>query len=506
MTNVSSIELTKPESLTNYNAVQTGRRLYFSAQTACEVGQQKRAAELYESCIQKLGKGGEEFESGKLRIYALEQLAEIRRSQGHYPEAEPLLREALSSAEQIFGSNAIEVSTAANNLAVLYKYMGRFTDAGLLYQRALSILERVFGSDHPEVATIYHNLGGLEHAAGNYSRGEPFARRSVEIREQALGPDHPDTAADMAALAALLDGQGKYAESEPLYRKALAVFERVYGPEHYEIAINLNNLAAAAHAQGKKDEAERLYRRALAIKQKVLGPEHPDVAMTLNNLAVFFKSNHDYAQAELLYKQSLSIFEKTLGPDHSNVAVCLSNYVQLLLKMDRKDEARVLKTRADAIRSGLGLLKKNDVVATATINSRYTRFALAVRRSEIDRWGVFAEECIPARRKVIEYTGKRITLQEAGRQRRTQEYWFTVDKNWCIDGAVGGSGAELINHSCDPNLYACLVKGHILYMSKREIQPGEELTVDYRFSADVPQKTCHCGSPKCRGTINVRTP
>ncbi len=164
-----------------------------------------------------------------------------------------------------------------------------------------------------------------------------------------------------------------------------------------------------------------------------------------------------------------------------------------------------MKDRAKAIRQGLGLKSGQDVAVTATINPQFARFAMTVRPSSIHRWGVFATERIPARRKVIEYTGERINRREARRRAaRSQVYLFTLDKYLRIDGGVGGSGAELINHSCEPNLYACMVKGHILYFSKREIEPGEELTVDYQFSPKVAKSPCHCGSPKCRGTINLK--
>jgi SET domain-containing protein len=81
-------------------------------------------------------------------------------------------------------------------------------------------------------------------------------------------------------------------------------------------------------------------------------------------------------------------------------------------------------------------------------------------------------------------------------------YLFTLDQYWTLDGAIGGSGAEFINHSCDPNLYSWNFKGHILYMSKRRILSGEELTVDYRFSKKIERVPCRCGATKCRGAIN----
>lgn len=139
------------------------------------------------------------------------------------------------------------------------------------------------------------------------------------------------------------------------------------------------------------------------------------------------------------------------------------------------------------------------------INPKYCCFRLRVGPSSIHRWGVYAEERIPARRKIIEYTGERISRRETKRRAdRPYNYLFSLDSYWCIDGSVGGSGAEYINHSCDPNVYAWIFKGHILYMSARVIEPGEELTIDYMFAKDVPKVPCNCGSPKCRGTINVK--
>jgi SET domain-containing protein len=144
-------------------------------------------------------------------------------------------------------------------------------------------------------------------------------------------------------------------------------------------------------------------------------------------------------------------------------------------------------------------------VRTPRIDPRFSRFQLRIDESPIHRRGVYAEELIPPRRKVIEYTGEKISRHETSRRGLGKvTYLFTLDNYWTIDGAVGGSGAEIINHSCDPNLYSWIVKGHILYMSKRIILPGEELTVDYMFSKKIDKVPCRCGSRECRGTINVR--
>lgn len=145
------------------------------------------------------------------------------------------------------------------------------------------------------------------------------------------------------------------------------------------------------------------------------------------------------------------------------------------------------------------------LVRCPVIDRRYTPFLLSIRRSRIHKRGVYAEEYIPARRKVIEYTGERISRRETARRGdNSLTYLFTLDNYWTIDGAVGGSGAEIINHCCEPNLRSTIHKGHILYWSKRDIEPGEELTVDYLFSKKIDKIPCYCGAPGCRGTINVK--
>lgn len=141
------------------------------------------------------------------------------------------------------------------------------------------------------------------------------------------------------------------------------------------------------------------------------------------------------------------------------------------------------------------------------LDPKYCCFRLKLAPSPIHRWGVYADERIPANRKVIEYTGERISRKETKRRADSREcvYLFTLNNYWSVDGAIDGSGAEYINHCCEPNLVSRIMRDHILYMSRRAIRPGEELTVDYRFPWDVEKVKCGCGARGCRGLINVKT-
>jgi SET domain-containing protein len=141
------------------------------------------------------------------------------------------------------------------------------------------------------------------------------------------------------------------------------------------------------------------------------------------------------------------------------------------------------------------------------IDGRFTRFALQVRTSPIDRFGVFAVESIPRRRVVAEYTGEWISYQQAAfRALRPRNYLFEWDSEWVIDGAMGGSGAQFVNHSCDPNTRFRAWRRRLLLVSRRPIAPGEELTLDYHLSDESGPEVCRCGTPHCRGVMNPPTP
>ena len=139
-------------------------------------------------------------------------------------------------------------------------------------------------------------------------------------------------------------------------------------------------------------------------------------------------------------------------------------------------------------------------------DSKLANFKLRIGRSRIERFGVFAAEAIPARERVMQYTGERIDDREALRRtikmlwagKAGRIYMVRLNRRWKLDGSVGGSGAELINHSCEPNLTMRRIRGRIFLYSFRKIRAGEELTVDYGFQCSCP---CRCGSSKCRGTM-----
>jgi hypothetical protein len=130
--------------------------------------------------------------------------------------------------------------------------------------------------------------------------------------------------------------------------------------------------------------------------------------------------------------------------------------------------------------------------------------ALVVRPSRIHAAGVFTTAPIRKGARVVEYSGPRLTPEEANRlydgAPRTYLYGLEDGKT-VIDGE--GMGAYL-NHSCDPNCEVDEIKNRVWILALRDIAAGEELLWDYNLYDDDDPAPCYCGSPKCRGTMYSR--
>jgi len=124
------------------------------------------------------------------------------------------------------------------------------------------------------------------------------------------------------------------------------------------------------------------------------------------------------------------------------------------------------------------------------------------RRSHIHGRGVFATSRIPKGTRIIEYTGEKISKTEADRRSQVGHavYIFDLNARVDIDGAVGGNGAHLINHSCEPNAESEWDDNHVYIVARKLIRPGEEITYNYEFDEDDYEcYPCSCGSSRCRG-------
>ena len=160
---------------------------------------------------------------------------------------------------------------------------------------------------------------------------------------------------------------------------------------------------------------------------------------------------------------------------------------------------------------------KNRKENVESLHCGYDLRYLAILRSGIQGYGIFALQPIPENTVIIEYIGEIITPALAhDRERDFYEaagigtYIFTFEKyGGMIDATLIGNAARYINHCCEPNCHTLEIevesKKVVLIISKKPISILEELTYDYRFNPelnDAARIPCHCSATKCRGFMN----
>ena len=130
-----------------------------------------------------------------------------------------------------------------------------------------------------------------------------------------------------------------------------------------------------------------------------------------------------------------------------------------------------------------------------------------IKKSKIDKNGLYASCDIKKGTRIIEYKGKIISVKKSKTDPKFDNekaiYLFNINKRFDLDGDFKFNIARLINHSCDPN---CEVFGEGLKVwvyAMKDIRKGDELSYDYGFSYDenFRQYPCNCRSKKCVGYI-----
>jgi hypothetical protein len=134
---------------------------------------------------------------------------------------------------------------------------------------------------------------------------------------------------------------------------------------------------------------------------------------------------------------------------------------------------------------------------------------IEVRESAVHGRGAYATHFIRKGTRIIEYTGQRVSWEDApDDENDPHTFNFGLENGEVINPDVGGNDARWINHCCDPNCEAIEEDNCIFIYAMCDIEPGEELFYDYAMEIDEPiteeskrKFACHCGAANCRGTM-----
>ncbi|MFN7962416.1 MAG: tetratricopeptide repeat protein [Thermoanaerobaculia bacterium] len=266
---------------------------------------------------------GEEHPAVAATLARLARLAN-RSGEG---DAVDLFRQALALAEKHPGRDPAAFADLLNDLGTTLAGRNRFGEAEPVLRRALALQESLFGAQDPRVARTLHNLSGIAYYQGRIEESERLLLRALAIRQQRLPEDDPELAGSREALALLRLRQGRAAEAAALLERLAATAERVWGPDHPELARTLLNLGKARAALGAKEAALADFSRALGICNRSLTQDHPQRVRALAFLAGLKQEAGRLAEAEPLYRELLALHQQ--GASYSNWDDVLAQWQEL---------------------------------------------------------------------------------------------------------------------------------------------------------------------------------
>jgi VWFA-related protein len=351
--------------------------------------------------------------------------------EGHLADARRLFTQALTDAQQ-FGANDVRLVPLYNNLALVAFVQNDFITSEALFEKSIAVMEKQ-GQENPLLLPVLDNLTSLYVKQWAFGKAIQTSWRAYRIREKKFGATSLDAAAGLNNLATLyldsvrllpdssrrspaapakeslspagsnadlselsaasergaaMDDAAKLATAESLFNRVLNLQEKAYGEENTRLVDVIENLGEVLRAQGKTAAAEAAYGRTIAIVQKSFGPDDLRLAIPLQQLAELKAEDGSDADAEKLYRQVVRIDEIKGGPTDPSLAPVLIDYADLLKKMNRPEEAKIMAERA----SSLAPSKATKEVAFPSDSS--VPYILRFEKSVYDQYTRFEQTCI----------------------------------------------------------------------------------------------------------------
>jgi hypothetical protein len=150
---------------------------------------------------------------GYVNSFPLTLLGRALVFQNRFPEADSLLREALSVREHVYGPVHPAVASTLNELGVIAYRQDRYDDAEAWWSRMLSIYQTVYGDHHYLIAVATSNLANVYYGRKNYRRAELLNREAIRRFSETQGAGHLNTGVAHVKLGRTLLKEGRFADA-----------------------------------------------------------------------------------------------------------------------------------------------------------------------------------------------------------------------------------------------------------------------------------------------------
>jgi tetratricopeptide (TPR) repeat protein len=280
-----------------------------------------------------------------------------------FAEAEACYRQAIRLLLSNDGVGTVEYSACLVQLGYLLYYCDRFAEAEPLLCEAISLREALFGPDHLETAEAIGRLAIVYSLdPGLNKEPEPLLRRAYEIRRAELPPNDREVAEWTYRLARYCEDSGQVAEAQNLFVQLTDLLLAEDAPVYHDLDWVIDGCIGYLEGTGQNEFAEeidaiwnaetaelRAKRYEVSRRETMFGPDHPRVAEALCVLGDHLRFDERYGEALELYERALAIRERADGPSAPTIVPVLNSMAMVHRAEDEIEAARTALKRAAAI-------------------------------------------------------------------------------------------------------------------------------------------------------------
>ena len=208
-----------------------------------------------------------------VQLDGLLQKAAKAQSPPNLKEETALLVQATAIADKLTVRRDLRIGEAYRRLGSAYERQNQLLQAEAALRVALAADETAFGKDSPQLEQSLRGLATISYKEGKSDIAASLLQRELAIDEKSPVLNSANQVSTMSLLSMIYFGAKKYDKAEAILQSELKLLAA--NPEPMFLSTTLSQLAANYEADRKYDLAEKYYRQTLAVEQEKFGPQNP---------------------------------------------------------------------------------------------------------------------------------------------------------------------------------------------------------------------------------------
>lgn len=214
------------------------------------------------------------------------------------------------------------------------------------FTEALRLEEKLRPRNLEKICERYADLAETHKRLGELGPARSLLERALKLTETEKGPKHPATVKQIIVLGLFFQDIKNFPDSLRFLERATEIHKKTHGDYSDEVAQDYQLLADFFHASGDLERAVDFYQKALYLRERQLGGNSADLAALMVSLAEIYSKWGRYAPAVELLQQAVGKY--ALTPDH-RMANTLESLSDIYNRSGRYSEAANCLTRARGV-------------------------------------------------------------------------------------------------------------------------------------------------------------